>query len=174
MRTDAYSSFDEVKSRVLQETDIVALVSQSVRLKRRGKDFVGLCPFHQEKTPSFSVSPSKQRFYCYGCEKGGNAIDFVMLRDRVEFKDGIEIAGRRRRESSCRNDRKMPEDRPPPASDRRCTTPSRQPPCSLKSCSPIRSTARSRAITSRSADLVLNRSNCFRVGGVAAIAGTRC
>jgi DNA primase len=91
MRTEASSSFDDVKSRVLQATDIVALVGQSVRLKRRGKDFVGLCPFHQEKTPSFSVSPSKQRFYCYGCEKGGNAIDFVMLRDRIEFKDGLRI-----------------------------------------------------------------------------------
>jgi DNA primase len=81
MRTEASSSFDDVKSRVLQ----------SVRLKRRGKDFVGLCPFHQEKTPSFSVSPSKQRFYCYGCEKGGNAIDFVMFRDRVEFKDALRV-----------------------------------------------------------------------------------
>jgi DNA primase len=91
MRTEASSTFDDVKSRVLQATDIVALVGQSVRLKRRGKDFVGLCPFHQEKTPSFSVSPSKQRFYCYGCEKGGNAIDFVMLRDRIEFKDGLRI-----------------------------------------------------------------------------------
>jgi DNA primase len=91
MRTEASSSFDDVKSRVLQATDIVALIGQSVRLKRRGKDFVGLCPFHQEKTPSFSVSPSKQRFYCYGCEKGGNAIDFVMLRDRVEFKDGLRV-----------------------------------------------------------------------------------
>jgi DNA primase len=91
MRTEASSTFDEVKSRVLQATDIVSLVSQSVRLKRRGKDFVGLCPFHQEKTPSFSVSPSKQRFYCQGCKKGGNAIDFVMLRDRVEFKDGLRL-----------------------------------------------------------------------------------
>jgi DNA primase len=91
MRLEASSSFDDVKSRVLQNTDIVALVGQTVRLKRRGKDFVGLCPFHQEKTPSFSVNPAKQRFYCYGCEKGGNAIDFVMLRDRVEFKDGLKI-----------------------------------------------------------------------------------
>src|ERR1700761_2167420 len=91
MRNDASSSFDEVKSRVLLETDIVALISQTVKLKRRGKDFVGLCPFHQEKTPSFSVSPSKQRFYCYGCEKGGNAIDFVMLRDRVEFMDALRL-----------------------------------------------------------------------------------
>jgi DNA primase len=91
MRTEASSSFEDAKSRVLQATDIVALISQSVRLKKRGKDFVGLCPFHQEKTPSFSVSPAKQRFYCYGCEKGGNAIDFVMFRDRVEFKDGLAL-----------------------------------------------------------------------------------
>ncbi len=91
MRNDASISFDEVKSRVLQETDIVALVGQNVRLKRRGKDFVGLCPFHQEKTPSFSVTPSKQRFYCYGCKKGGDAITFVMLRDRVEFKDSLRL-----------------------------------------------------------------------------------
>ena len=91
MRTEASITFDDAKSRVLQATDIVSLVGQSVRLKQRGKDFVGLCPFHQEKTPSFSVSPSKQRFYCYGCEKGGNAIDFVMMRDRIEFKDGLRI-----------------------------------------------------------------------------------
>ncbi|MGD0464143.1 MAG: DNA primase [Tepidisphaeraceae bacterium] len=91
MRTDAYGNFDDAKGRVLQATDIVALIGQSVRLKRRGKDYVGLCPFHQEKTPSFSVSPAKQRFYCYGCEKGGNAIDFVMLRDRVEFMDSLRV-----------------------------------------------------------------------------------
>ncbi|MGD0388782.1 MAG: DNA primase [Tepidisphaeraceae bacterium] len=89
MRTEAYSTFDDAKSRILQATDIVALIGQTVRLKRRGKDFVGLCPFHQEKTPSFSVSPSKQRFYCFGCEKGGSVIDFVMLRDRVEFKEAL-------------------------------------------------------------------------------------
>jgi DNA primase len=89
MRAEAYTTFDDAKSRILQATDIVALIGQTVRLKRRGRDFVGLCPFHQEKTPSFSVSPSKQRFYCFGCEKGGSAIDFVMLRDRVEFKDAL-------------------------------------------------------------------------------------
>jgi DNA primase len=91
MRAEAFGNFDDAKGRVLQSTDIVALIGQSVRLKRRGKDFVGLCPFHQEKTPSFSVSPGKQRFYCYGCEKGGNAIDFVMLRDRVEFMDALRV-----------------------------------------------------------------------------------
>src|SRR5881227_2623407 len=91
------NSSDSVKDRVLAATDIVELVGQSVALKRRGKDFVGLCPFHQEKTPSFHVSPSKQFFHCYGCKANGNAIDFVIKRDRVEFIDALrtlaEMAG---------------------------------------------------------------------------------
>lgn len=81
------------KSQVLQATDIVELIGQTVSLKRRGKDFVGLCPFHQEKTPSFHVSPSRQFFYCYGCKAGGNAIDFVIKRDRVQFIDALRSLG---------------------------------------------------------------------------------
>jgi DNA primase len=83
----------DFKSRVLAATDVVELIGRSVALKRRGKDFVGLCPFHQEKTPSFHVSPSKQYFHCYGCKEGGNAIDFVIKRDRVEFKDALRTLG---------------------------------------------------------------------------------
>ena len=83
------------KSLVLQATDIVDLISQAVALKRAGKDFIGLCPFHQEKTPSFHVSPSKQFYYCFGCKAGGNAIDFVIKHDRVEFKEALEILARR-------------------------------------------------------------------------------
>lgn len=75
---------------VLGATDIIQLIGQTVSLKRRGKDFVGLCPFHQEKSPSFTVSPGKQVFYCYGCKAGGTAIDFVMKRDRVEFIDALK------------------------------------------------------------------------------------
>ena len=89
------ASSDSVKDRVLAATDIVELVGQSVALKRRGKDFVGLCPFHQEKTPSFKVDPSKQYFYCFGCKSGGNAIDFVIKRDRVEFKDALRTLAER-------------------------------------------------------------------------------
>ena len=74
---------------MLAATDIVELVGQTVSLKRRGKDFVGLCPFHQEKTPSFKVDPAKQFFYCFGCKASGNAIDFVIKRDRVEFIDAL-------------------------------------------------------------------------------------
>src|SRR5215218_7449495 len=83
------------KALVLQATDIVDLIGQSVALKRRGKDFVGLCPFHQEKTPSFHVSQSKQFFHCYGCKAGGNAIDFVIKRDRVEFIDALRTLAER-------------------------------------------------------------------------------
>lgn len=84
---------DDFKQRVLDATDIVALIGHSVALKRRGKDYVGLCPFHQEKSPSFSVSPGKRMFYCYGCKTGGNAIDFVMKRDRIEFRDALRQLG---------------------------------------------------------------------------------
>src|SRR5688500_11093948 len=87
------SAGSDFKARVLQATDIVDLIGRSVALKRRGKDFVGLCPFHQEKTPSFHVSPSKQFFHCYGCKTGGNAIDFVIKRDRVEFIDALRTLG---------------------------------------------------------------------------------
>jgi DNA primase len=79
----------DLKGRVLEVTNIVDLIGRTVTLQRRGKDFVGLCPFHNEKTPSFHVSPSKQFFYCYGCKKHGNVIDFVIERDRVEFKDAL-------------------------------------------------------------------------------------
>jgi DNA primase len=81
----------DAKSAVLQAVDIVELIGKSVALKRRGKDFVGLCPFHSEKTPSFNVIPSKQTFYCFGCKAGGDAITFVMKRDRVEFIDALKL-----------------------------------------------------------------------------------
>src|SRR6266852_2847217 len=71
---EAGSFADKVK----QQADIVRVVGEYVRLKKTGKDFSGLCPFHQEKTPSFTVSPIKQIFYCFGCGKGGDVYNFVM------------------------------------------------------------------------------------------------
>lgn len=85
----------EFRAQVLQATDIVELISQTVSLKRAGKDFKGLCPFHHEKTPSFQVSPSRQFYYCYGCKAGGNAIDFVMARDRVPFIEALRSLAER-------------------------------------------------------------------------------
>ena len=81
----------DLKAQVLQATDIVELIGQSVALKRRGRSFVGLCPFHQEKTPSFHVDQAKQFFHCFGCKASGNAIDFVIKRDRVEFLDALRV-----------------------------------------------------------------------------------
>jgi DNA primase len=83
----------DFRNQVLQAIDIVELVGQSVALKRRGRSFVGLCPFHQEKTPSFHVHPAKQFFHCFGCKATGNAIDFVMKRDRIEFLDALKLLG---------------------------------------------------------------------------------
>jgi DNA primase len=80
---------DDAKARVLQATNLLELIGQSVKLQRRGRDYTGLCPFHQEKTPSFHVKPDKQFFYCFGCKASGNAIDFVIKRDRVEFKEAL-------------------------------------------------------------------------------------
>jgi DNA primase catalytic core len=87
------ASGSDYKTQVLAAIDIVELIGQTVSLKRAGKDYKGLCPFHQEKTGSFHVSPTKQFFYCYGCKAGGNAIDFVIKRDRVEFIDALRTLG---------------------------------------------------------------------------------
>ncbi len=76
---------------VRERTDIVKLVSQYLSLKKAGHDSMsGLCPFHQEKTPSFSVSPGKQVFYCFGCGKGGDAIKFLTELEHLSFAEAIE------------------------------------------------------------------------------------
>ena len=90
---DGHRPGDDYKSQVLSAIDIVELIGKSVSLKKRGRNYVGLCPFHQEKTPSFSVNPSGQFFHCFGCKAGGNAIDFVMQRDRIEFVDALRQLG---------------------------------------------------------------------------------
>ncbi len=78
-----------------EATDLVALVSEHVALKRVGRRFQGLCPFHQEKTPSFSVSPDKGVWHCFGCQKSGDAITFVREVEHLDFVETIErLAGR--------------------------------------------------------------------------------
>jgi len=75
---------------LLSRADIVDVVGASVTLRKTGKNYSGLCPFHQEKTPSFSVEPDKQFYYCFGCGKGGNAIGLVMDYDNIEYPQAIE------------------------------------------------------------------------------------
>lgn len=80
------SKIEEIKNRI----DIVDLVSEYVTLKKAGRNFTGLCPFHQEKTPSFSVNRDKQIFYCFGCGEGGNAITFLMKIADKSFPEAIK------------------------------------------------------------------------------------
>jgi len=76
---------DEIVDQVRQATDIVELISERVELKKQGNRYSGLCPFHSEKSPSFSVSPDKGMYYCFGCGAGGNAITFVMETEGMSF-----------------------------------------------------------------------------------------
>lgn len=76
----------EIKSKL----DIVDVISEYVPLKKRGQTFWGCCPFHNEKTPSFSVSPERQTFHCFGCGKGGDLFSFVMEREHLEFREALE------------------------------------------------------------------------------------
>ncbi len=80
------SDIDEIKSRL----NIVDIVSTRVALKKAGRNFKGLCPFHTEKTPSFIVSPDRQTFHCFGCGKGGSIFDFVMLTEHVDFSEALD------------------------------------------------------------------------------------
>jgi DNA primase len=82
-------------SDIKQAADIVDVVSQVVVLRKAGRNFVGLCPFHSEKTPSFTVSPDKQIFHCFGCGTGGNVFTFVMRQESLSFPEAVRmLAGR--------------------------------------------------------------------------------
>jgi DNA primase len=76
-------------------TDLVEVVSEHVRLRKRGRKYEGLCPFHDEKTPSFSIDPDKGLYYCFGCHRGGDVFKFVMEIERLSFPEAVErLAGR--------------------------------------------------------------------------------
>ncbi len=74
-----------------RQADIVRVISDYVTLKKKGANWMACCPFHQEKSPSFSVSPSKDIFYCFGCAKGGSVFNFVMELERVSFPEAVRI-----------------------------------------------------------------------------------
>ncbi len=86
---------DELIEEVRNSNDIVDVVSQYVTLKRSGRNYFGLCPFHKEKSPSFSVSPDKQIFHCFGCGAGGSVIHFISKIEGLDFKDTIELLAER-------------------------------------------------------------------------------
>ena len=82
---------DDVIEEVRTRNDIVDVISQYVNLKKKGANYFGLCPFHNEKSPSFSVSPGKQMYYCYGCGAGGNVITFVMEYANYSFVEAVKM-----------------------------------------------------------------------------------
>ena len=81
---------DQVEQ-VRQKTDIVEIISEAVPLKKAGRNFKALCPFHEEKTPSFMVNPERQIFKCFGCGIGGDVYKFVMEREKIDFGEVLRM-----------------------------------------------------------------------------------
>jgi DNA primase len=86
---------DHVIEEIRDKAEILEIIGEVVKLKKRGRSWIGLCPFHTEKTPSFTVSAEKQMYYCFGCQAGGNAFTFVMEHERIEFPDAVRALGQR-------------------------------------------------------------------------------
>lgn len=86
-----YSASDDFVDKLRAQTDIIAVVSEYVPLKKRGRNYWGCCPFHQEKTPSFSVAPDKGFFYCFGCQAGGDAFRFLMRIENIGFGEAVKL-----------------------------------------------------------------------------------
>lgn len=86
---------DRLINEVIGENDIVDYISQYVRLKSNGRDYVGLCPFHKEKSPSFHVNREKQVFHCFGCGAGGGLMQFVMRAEGLDFVESLKLLAER-------------------------------------------------------------------------------
>lgn len=86
---------EELIEEIRSSNDIVDVISKYITLKRSGRNFFGLCPFHKEKSPSFAVSPDKQIFHCFGCGAGGNVIHFISKIEGLDFKDTLELLANR-------------------------------------------------------------------------------
>ncbi|WP_032121910.1 DNA primase [Clostridium amazonitimonense] len=86
---------EEIIERIKDQNDIVDIISESVRLRRAGRNYIGLCPFHNEKTPSFSVSVDKQIYKCFGCGEAGNVITFVMKNKNLSYVEALEYLAER-------------------------------------------------------------------------------
>lgn len=82
-------------SEVINRADILDVISPVVVLKKKGKEYLGLCPFHSEKTPSFTVNPVKQVFYCHGCHEGGNVFSFIMKQNSISFPEAVNLLAKR-------------------------------------------------------------------------------
>ena len=82
-------------AKIMDAAQIVDVVSDFVTLKKRGVNYLGLCPFHNEKTPSFTVSPAKGIFKCFGCGKGGNSVHFIMEHEQLSYADALRFLAKK-------------------------------------------------------------------------------
>src|SRR5262245_43411454 len=82
---------DDIINQVLDRSSLSEIIGSYIPLKRAGRNFKALCPFHHEKTPSFVVNPDKQIYHCFGCGAGGNIISFVMQQERLEFPEAVRM-----------------------------------------------------------------------------------
>ena len=81
---------EELIEEIREKNDIVDVIGAHVKLQRKGASYFGLCPFHNEKSPSFSVSPDKQMYYCFGCGAGGNVYTFMMEYENFSFQEAVK------------------------------------------------------------------------------------
>ncbi|MDU3153933.1 MAG: CHC2 zinc finger domain-containing protein, partial [Anaerococcus hydrogenalis] len=81
---------DDKKNEILENSDIVAIIGDYVDLKKSGNSYKGLCPFHNEKTPSFTVDDKKQLFHCFGCGEGGDVVSFIMHKEGLSYIDSMK------------------------------------------------------------------------------------
>ena len=86
---------EDLIEEIRMRNDIVDVISGYVKLQRKGSSYFGLCPFHNEKSPSFSVSPSKQMYYCFGCGAGGNVFSFLMEYENYTFVEALKVLAER-------------------------------------------------------------------------------
>jgi len=84
---------EEIVENIRLRTDIVQIISDYVTLQKKGRNYVGYCPFHRESDPSFTVTPDKQIFYCFGCNAGGNVFRFIMLQHNLSFPEAVRMLG---------------------------------------------------------------------------------
>src|SRR6056297_3957533 len=85
----------ETVDRIIETADITDVIQDFVNLKKRGTNYLGLCPFHNEKTPSFTVSPSKGIYKCFGCGKGGNAVNFIMEHEHLSYPEALKYLAKK-------------------------------------------------------------------------------
>ena len=86
---------DELKEKVRAANDIVDVISRYVVLKKHGRNYFGICPFHSEKSPSMSVSPDRQYFHCFGCHTGGDVFNFISKIENLSFRESLELLAER-------------------------------------------------------------------------------